>query len=303
MKRILISLVLITLTIFQSARADLRVFACEPEWGALVQELAGDKADVFVATTALQDPHHIQARPSLIAKVRRADLVVCTGAGLEVGWLPLLLRRSANGRIQPGQPGYFEASAWVILLDKPVRLDRAEGDIHPEGNPHIQTDPRNILTVARALAPVLAQLDPENAGHYKQRLDDFQQRWQAAMARWNEKAAPLRGTPVVLHHKGWAYLVNWLGLKVVGTLEPKPGIPPSTAHLQALLQRLQFQPAKLIIHAAYQDPRPDEWLSQHAHIPAVTLPFTVGGTPGAKDLFGLFDDTLERLLKAVESTS
>ena len=303
MKRILISLVLITLTIFQSARADLRVFACEPEWGALVQELAGDKADVFVATTALQDPHHIQARPSLIAKVRRADLVVCTGAGLEVGWLPLLLRRSANGRIQPGQPGYFEASAWVTLLDKPVRLDRAEGDIHPEGNPHIQTDPRNILTVARALAPVLAQLDPENAGHYKQRLDDFQQRWQAAMARWNEKAAPLRGTPVVLHHKGWAYLVNWLGLKVVGTLEPKPGIPPSTAHLQALLQRLQFQPAKLIIHAAYQDPRPDEWLSQHAHIPAVTLPFTVGGTPGAKDLFGLFDDTLERLLKAVESTS
>ena len=175
------------------AHAALRVLACEPEWGALVQELGGPLVDVSVATTALQDPHQIQARPSLIARARNADLLVCTGAELEVGWLPVLLQQSGNAKIQPGQPGNFAAADVVRKLDVPAQVDRSQGDVHAAGNPHIQTDPRNIARVATALTARLQQLDAGNAGAYADRAKDFQQRWQQAMARWAAKAAPLQG--------------------------------------------------------------------------------------------------------------
>lgn len=287
--------------ISQTAYADLNVFACEPEWAALASELGGSRLDVFSATSAQQDPHHIQARPSLIARIRRADLVVCTGAELEIGWLPVLLQRGSNARVQAGQPGFFEAARYVKMLDVPQRLDRAEGDVHPQGNPHIQTDPRNILLVANALGARLAQLDPEHQAEYQQRLADFSARWQAAIERWESQAASLRNTPVVIHHNGWPYLVRWLGLNVVASLEPKPGIPPSTADLSALLQQLRKQPASMVIHAAYQDDLPDQWLAGHTDVKAVKLPFTVGGTPAATDLFSLFDDTIARLLEGSKS--
>ncbi|SIO10754.1 zinc/manganese transport system substrate-binding protein [Sulfurivirga caldicuralii] len=290
--------VLAWLVVQAPAYAKLNVFACEPEWGALTRELAGDAAEVFVATSALQDPHHIQARPSLIAKIHRADMVVCTGADLEVGWLPVLLRRGANPKVLPGQPGYFEAAAHVPLLERPQRLDRSEGDVHPQGNPHIQTDPRNIYRVGQALAQRLMEIDPEHAAHYRVRWAAFSTRWQQAMQHWNALGAPLKGMPIVTHHKGWTYLVHWLQLNEVATLEPKPGIPPSSAHLQKLVALLKVKPARAIIRAPYQDPKPSEWLSAKTGTPAVVLPFTVGGTPQAKDLFTLFDDTLARLRKA-----
>jgi zinc/manganese transport system substrate-binding protein len=280
------------------ALAALKTLACEPEWGALLQELGGDKVQVYVATTALQDPHHIQARPSLIAAVRSSELLVCTGAELEVGWLPVLLRQSGNPAIQPGQPGYFEAAAYVRKLEVPTRLDRAEGDVHAAGNPHIQTDPRNIGLVATALAQRLAQIDPPNAAFYQSREKDFATRWQAAVQRWTAAAAPLKGQPIVVQHKGFPYLEVWLGLKEVAQLEPKPGVEPSSSHLAEVLDLLQRQPAKMIIRAAYNDGRSSEWLAERAKIPAVELPFTVGGSERAKDLFGLFDDTVDRLLKA-----
>src|SRR4051794_22341561 len=188
------------------AHAALSVFATLPEWGALVQEIGGDKVKVYTATSALQDPHHVEARPSLIAKARGADLVVATGAELEVGWLPLVLQQSANPKVRPGTPGYFEAAAQVPLLGKPTRLDRSEGDVHPAGDPHIQTDPRNIARVAPALAARLGQLDPAHAAQYQARLKDFLDRWNAAIARWEQQAAPLRGVPVVVQHKGFTYL-------------------------------------------------------------------------------------------------
>ncbi len=280
----------------QPAWAKLQVFACEPEWAALAEEIGGHAVKAFSATTGLQDPHHIQARPSLIARVRRADLLVCTGAELEIGWLPLLLRRAGNPRIQPGRPGYLEAATVAALLQKPTRLNRAEGDIHPQGNPHIQTDPRNIARVAQVLANHLEQVDPDHADLYRRRLADFQQRWQAAIRRWEAKAAPLRGLPVVIQHQGWIYLERWLGLQVVATLEPKPGIPPSTHDLVRVLDRLQQSRARAVLRAAYQDPRPAQWLADRAKIPEVVLPFTVGGDERSSDLFGLFDDTLDRLL-------
>lgn len=283
------------------AYADIKVFACEPEWGALVTELGGEFVDVFTATTAQQNPHHVQARPSLIAKIRRSDLLVCTGADLEVGWLPVLLQRGSNPKIQPGKSGYFEATRFVKMLGAPQRLDRASGDVHPEGNPHIHTDPRNILTVAKALGERLAQVDPEHQLQYQQRLEDFSSRWLAAMQRWENQAESLRGVPIVVHHNGWHYLNHWLGLDNIASLEPKPGIPPSTADLSALLSRLREQPAKMVIHAAYQDNQADQWLAKHTQIKVVALPFTVGGTPAAKDLFSLFDETISQLLKGAQS--
>jgi zinc/manganese transport system substrate-binding protein len=280
------------------ATADLRILACEPEWGSLAQELGGDAVTVVTATTAQQDPHHIQARPSLIARARRAGLVVCTGAELEIGWLPLLLRQGNNPAIQPGQPGYFLAADYVPMLGVPTRVDRAEGDIHPAGNPHIQTDPRNIARVATALADRFATLDPAHATDYQAHYQSFADRWQAAIVRWEAQAAPLRGVPIVVHHTSWLYLTSWLGLRQVGTLEEKPGVPPSSAHLARLLVQLHDAPARCVVRAPYQDPRPSEWLAQRAKIPAVVLPFTVGGTDGAADLFGLFDDTISQLLEA-----
>ena len=280
------------------AHATLNVFACEPEWGALASELGGDAVKVYTATTAFQDPHRIEARPSLIAQMRRADLAVCTGAELEVGWLPVLLRQSGNAAIQPGQPGYFEAARQVALLEKPDILDRAQGDVHASGNPHIQTDPRNIARVAQALGARLAAIDPGHAATYQARLLDFNTRWNAAMARWQAQAAPLKGMRIVVQHKAFPYLESWLGLKQVAVLEPKPGVEPSIGHLAEVAARLKITPARAVLRAAYQDPRPSEWLSGHAGIPLVVLPFTVGGSDRAKDLFGLFDDSLEQLLKA-----
>ena len=278
------------------AHAALRVFACEPEWGALAQELGGSLVEVSVATSALQDPHQIQAKPSLIARARNADLVVCTGAELEIGWLPVLLRQSGNAKVQEGQPGNFAAADYVRKRDVPGQLDRAQGDVHAAGNPHIQTDPRNIALVATALGARLQQVDAAHAPEYAKALADFNQRWQQAMARWSTQAAPLKGISVVSQHKAFVYLYDWLGLKEVAVLEPKPGVEPSASHLQAVLASLKVAPARMTVYSAYQDPRPSEWLGKNAGIAAVKIPFTVGGTDGAKDLFGLFDDTVARLL-------
>jgi zinc/manganese transport system substrate-binding protein len=290
----------LTLLLVQPALAQLKVLACEPEWGALTQELAGDKASVYSATTALQDAHHIEARPSLIARARNADLVVCSGSDLEVGWLPLLLTQSGNARVRPGTPGYLEASQFVARLEIPRVLDRSMGDIHPGGNPHIHLDPRNIAKVAEVLRDRLVQIDPANAEAYKTRTAAFLQRWDVATKRWEAKAAPLRGATMVVYHKNMSYLSAWLGLREVGSLEPKPGMPPTTAHLADLVTRMQAEPAKLIVYSAYNDPKAAAFLSERTRIPAVMLPYTVGGSEAAKDLFGLFDDTLARLLGALK---
>lgn len=282
------------------AQAALKVFATVPEWGALVQEIGGNKVEVFTATTGLQDPHHIQARPSLIAKARNADLVVSTGAELEIGWLPLLQRESGNTRIQTGQPGLFEAARQVSLRDLPSRLDRSEGDIHPGGNPHIQTDPRNMLAVGAALTERMAALAPADAAVYRANWKSFSERWKTALARWEKQAAPLKGVPIAVQHKAFPYLEDWLGLKEVAALEPKPGVEPSAAYLSKLLAQTAANPPRLVLRAAYQSPQASEWFGREAKVPVVVVPFTVGGDEKAKDLFGLFDDTVERLLEALK---
>ena len=290
----------LAVTLAAPALAALNVFATLPEWGALTEELGGDKVKVYVATNAMQDAHHVEAKPSLIARARSADLVVATGAELEIGWLPLVTQQAGNPAIQPGKPGYFEAAPYVSLLEKPTRLDRAEGDVHPGGNPHIQTDPRNIAKVAAPLATRLAELDPPNAAYYRARYQAFAERWNAAIAKWEKEAAPLKGTPIMVQHKAFTYLEVWLGLNEIAALEPKPGVEPTTAHLSEVLALQQRQPAKMVLRAAYQNGRASEWIAERAKISVVVLPFTVGGDDAAKDLFGLYDDTIARLLKGAQ---
>ena len=281
------------------AHAELRVFATVPEWGALVKEIGGPRVNVYTATHALQDPHRIEARPSLLAQARRADLLVATGAELEAGWLPLVQRDSGNAAIQPGRPGYFEAAAQVRLLDVPVVLDRAHGDVHAAGNPHLHLDPRNVLKVGEALARRLGELDPPQAAAYQAAFRDFAGRWQAAIGRWEQQGAALRGVPVLVHHQSFVYLGHWLGLREVGMLEPKPGVEPSSGPLTALLARQRGQPARMVLRAAYNSDAPSQWVAGKTGMPVVLLPYTVGGSAAAGDLFGLFDDTLQRLLQAL----
>ena len=280
-------------------QADLKVFATVPEWGALAQEIGGSKVKVYNATNAFQDPHRIEAKPSLLAQARQANLLIAAGADLEIGWLPLVLRDSGNATIQPGRPGYLEAAGLVNRLEVPTTLDRANGDVHAAGNPHIHLDPRNVLKVGEALAARMAELDGPNAAAYQAGYQAFAGKWQAAMARWQKDAAPLKGVPVLVHHASFAYLLNWLGMTEVGALEPKPGIEPTSGHLSNLLARQQTLPARMVLRAAYQQEGPSQWIAGKTGLPAVLLPYTVGGTPEAKDLFGLFDDTVQRLSKAL----
>lgn len=297
----LLAIALLALAGSVSVHAAINIFACEPEWAALSKELGGDKVSVYQATTALQDPHRIEARPSLIARMRSADLVVCAGADLEVGWLPVLLQTSGNNKVQLGQPGYFMAADFVNKLEVPTVVDRSQGDVHPYGNPHTHLDPRNIARVAPALIERLGKVDASNAAFYQAKGKDFLARWDKAIAEWQARAAPLKGMKMVAYHKDEVYLMNWLGMVEMMNIEPKPGIPPSAGHLADLLAKLQAQPADVITRGAYQDPKAAEWLSERTKIPAVTLPYTVGGTPEAKDLFSFFDDTINRLLKAKKS--
>jgi len=295
------TLFLIPLTV----AADIKVLACEPEWAALAQEIGGDKVKVTSATNAFQDPHYIQARPSLISSVRNADLLICSGAQLEIGWLPMLLKKANNPKVLPGKDGFLEASSYVRRLDVPDSIDRGQGDMHPQGNPHIQMNPNNITRVAAEVSRRMTLIDEDNAAYYQQRTDDFLSRWEAAIAAWDLRAAPLAGKRVVTHHKSWIYLEDWLELTEVATLEPVPGIPPTTTHLSALLNLLGTDGAgaDAIIRAPYQSDKPSLWLEERTGIPAVMLPLTVGGSEGATDLFGLFDDILDRLLNTIEMTS
>jgi len=296
--RVILVVLLLTAAL-STVRAETEVFTCEPEWAALAEEIGGSLVSTYSATTAMQDPHYIQARPSLIAQVRKADLVVCSGAQLEIGWLPALLQKANNRKVVPGAEGYLEASAYVTRVDATGNVDRSKGDIHPLGNPHIQTNPHNVALVAKELARRLSAIDPDNDARYSQGLADFLARWGAAIDRWEARAMPLRGRRGITHHKSWAYLERWLGIEEAANLEAVPGLPPTATHLSRLTAEFADGGADFIIRSPYQDQRPSEWLSERIGVPAIVLPLTVGGTNEATDLFSLFDDIISRLLGAI----
>lgn len=284
--------------LIQPGFASVNIFACEPEWGALAQAIGGDKVVVTTATTALQDPHQIQARPSLIAAARHAHLVFCTGAELEIGWLPMILEKASNPAVLPGQVGHLMAADYVKLLDVPTRVDRADGDIHAQGNPHIQLNPYHYLSIAEALTERLAKLDPTDADIYQTHYQQFVARWQKNIQRWEALAKPLQHMPIIANHDNWVYLNHWLRLQQLATLEPKPGIPPSTADLERVLSLVKQRPVRAIIYASYESPNAARWLSQKTTLPVLPLPFTVGGNPQAASLESLFENTIQQLLAA-----
>jgi len=297
MKKIAVSLLLF----FAPLSADaIEVFACEPEWASLVAEIAGDKATVTVATTAFQDPHRLQAKPSLISAIRRADMVICTGADLEIGWLPLLLRRAGNPGIQVGKPGNFMAADYVRKLELPKIVDRSQGDIHPQGNPHVHLDPRNIRRIGAGLAKRLGEIDPGNVAHYEARSRVFEGDWNRATMEWERRAASLAGLRLVSNHRSFSYLAAWLDLDIVATLEPKPGIPASGAQLAALLEQLSPKPPVAVIRTPYANERPSKWLSARLEIPEIELPYTVGGADNVTNLYELYDRSIAMLQELVQ---
>ena len=291
--------VIISFVISAPVMAGINVFACEPEWASLVDELGGERVSRYAATSAFQDPHHIEARPSLIAKIRRADLVVCSGAELESAWLPLLLRQASNTNIMPGKSGYFEAAATVERLDVPVNVDRSLGDIHVSGNPHVHLDPRRIEIIAEALFTRLSVIDSEGSAYYQKRFSNFKQRWQTAIQQWQQQARELNGQRIVVHHRDWVYLFDWLGIEIAGALEPKPGLPATAGHLSLLTNNIKENPAKMIVHTPYQNTRAAQRLAQITNTPVVELPYTVGGNEQVKDLFDLFSVIIEKLKGAL----
>lgn len=277
------------------AQSKINVFACEPEWAALAEEIGGAAVDVYTASTAAQNVHFLRARPSLLAAMRKADLVFCNGASLETGWLPLLLQKAGSPEVQPGKRGYLLAADHVNKLDVPVKIDRSMGDVHPEGNPHVLLDPRNILTVSGVLAERLTLIDQARADIYRQNHSRFSRDWQKAMAEWQRQASGLSGMKVVVYHTSWAYLLNWLGMEAVAALEPKPGIPPTVSHLEGVLSSVKGGGVQAILLAPFESPKAAEWLSGKTEIPVVRLPFTVGGNERADSLEQLFTQTIHLL--------
>ncbi|WP_374539296.1 metal ABC transporter solute-binding protein, Zn/Mn family [Chitinimonas taiwanensis] len=277
------------------ACAALNVFACEPEWAALVRILAPD-AKLFIATHAGQDPHHIEARPALISQLRQADLAICTGASLEAGWLPLLQQKAANPRVQAGQPGLFFAAEQVELLDAHQHVDRSMGDVHAEGNPHLHLDPRRMLRVAQALSTRLGQLDPAQASVYQQRFGSWAEAWRRQVLRWEERASALEDRALIAQHSSFAYLWHWLNLRQVADLEPKPGLPPSVVHLRKVLQSAQQAQPFVIVQTSYQDPQPARWLAGQIKLPVLSLPATVDSQ--RLDLNAWYEGLLTALLNA-----
>ena len=274
------------------ASDQINIFACEPEWKSLAEEIGGDKVKAISATHAKQDPHHIRARPSLIAKIRRADLIFCSGAGLEVGWMPILLQK-ANSKVQPGKLGYFMASNYTPVIDIPEKVDRSHGDVHPEGNPHVHLNPNNILLVAKELNKRLAVIDSINKNYYQENYSNFINRWKKSLLRWEKDIESIKDQRIIIHHKSFDYLFHWMKLDEVAALEVKPGIPPTASHLKNILQDINNNPADIIVISPYDPSEGALWLSKQTKIPVVTLPYTIGGNEESINLFALFDSSIK----------
>ncbi|NOH96650.1 zinc ABC transporter substrate-binding protein [Vibrio sp. 99-70-13A1] len=274
--------------------ASLNVFTCQPDWAALVTEHAPN-AEVFSATTAMQDPHYVQARPSLISKMRKADLVVCSGAELEIGWLPELQRQSRNSKVQNGKDGLFWTTDYVNMLDTHDHVDRSMGDVHSHGNPHVQFAVADIPNISKALVERLAKIDPDNQALYKGNGVKFRADWRKHTARWQSLGDNLKGMQLVGYHETHRYLFAWLGVEQVADLEPKPGLPPTVAHLNSL-SSISSEDADGIVYSSHQPTDAAKWLSERTALPVAELAQSVGGRPNTETLAALIDDSITQLL-------
>lgn len=279
--------------------AKVNIFACEPEWAALSRDIGGDLVKISKATNAHQDVHHIKAKPSLLSAMRRADIVFCSGSSLEIGWLPILMKKAAGPDVQEGTDGWLMASDYVRKLGIPKKADRSMGDVHPDGNPHIHLNPHNIKIVAKILAKRLSKIDAEHADIYKQNVDGFLSKWNSSLASWDKEKSLFKGKNIVVGHNAWIYLSHWLGINIIASLEPKPGIPPTASHLEDLLNVIKGKDVSAIVIAPYENKDAAKWLSEKTGIPVIRLPFTVGGDDKSDNLTDMFNDTINLLKSAL----
>lgn len=282
-----------------SALAALRVETTIEDLAAIAQAVGGEHVRVDSLTSGTRDPHFAVAKPSMIRRVYRADLLLVVGADLEIGWLPPLLQSARNGRIQPGNPGYLDLSQSVPLLGKPKGpVTRAMGDVHANGNPHYWLDPRNGVRMARAIAGRLAELDPEHAADYQARYARFEQHINAKLVEWRKALQPLAGKPVIAYHTSFLYLANAFGFRIADQVEPKPGIAPSAASLSSLINRIKSQHIGLLIMEPFYERRSAQYLHEHTGIRIAIVPQSVGAEPGIKTYTDLFDSIVKVLKSA-----
>jgi ABC-type Zn uptake system ZnuABC Zn-binding protein ZnuA len=283
------------------AGGKLNVVATTQDLASLTTEVGGDRVNVTAIARGYQDPHFVEAKPSFLLNLRKADLLVLVGLELEIGWLPPLINQSGNPRIQPAAPGYFDASRFAEILEIPTaQVSRAMGDVHPQGNPHYWLDPQNGLRVAAGLAKKLSEMNPGDAGYFQQRLQDFRNRMAAAEKRWDDQMRPYRGRKVITYHQSWPNFVKRFGLQVADYVEPRPGIPPSPAHVVDLIAQMKRQNVKLILVEPYFDLKTPQSVARETGGRVVVLMPSVGGNKDTGDFIKLFDYDVDLLVKAFQ---
>jgi ABC-type Zn uptake system ZnuABC Zn-binding protein ZnuA len=303
-KRIILAAMALALTIsVPSAFAALNVVTSTEDLAAIVKEVGGDKVAVESLAKGYQDPHFVEAKPSFILKLNRADLLVAVGRELEIGWLPPLITQSRNAKIQPGSAGYLDASLTAKILDIPTgQITRAMGDVHPQGNPHFWLDPENGRRVAQAVQNKLTELSRGDAAYFGQRYADFDRRLTEATTRWKTTMAPYKGVKVVTYHRSWPNFADAFGIDVIGYVEPKPGIPPSPAHTLDLEQEMKRQNVKIVLVEPYFDLKTPNAIGRDTGAKVLVMPPSVGGVKEVTDYFKLFDYDINLLVNAIKDT-
>jgi len=285
------------------AAGPLKVIGTTEDLASIAREVAGDKASVESLSRGYQDPHFVEAKPSFVLKLNKADLLIAVGRELEIGWLPPLITQSRNAKIQPGGEGYLDASLTARILEMPTgQLTRAMGDVHPSGNPHYWLDPENGKRIAKEVADKLSALDHANASYFAQREADFEKRLTEAEARWTAMMAPYKGTKVVTYHRSWPNFAEHFGLEVIGYVEPKPGIPPSPSHTIDVINAMKRQNVKIILVEPYFDLKTPNSIARETGARVLVMPPSVGGEKEITDYIKLFDYDLKLLTDAIKAT-
>src|SRR5205809_3814959 len=303
---IALPLVVLLLTLFSAPLASakkLNVITSTSDLTALAQEVGGDKIDVESIAKGYQDPHFVEAKPSFLLKLRHADLLIVVGLELEIGWLPPLISQSTNPKIQVGAPGYFDASRFAKILEIPTgQVTRAEGDVHPLGNPHYWLDPENGLRIAKGIADKFSEMHPGDSAYFAQRYASLEQRLKQADQQWLAQMKPYAGRKIVTYHRSWPNFAEHFGLNVVGYVEPRPGIPPSPQHTVELIGQMKRDGVKIIVVEPYFDLKTPNAIARETGGQVVVLPPSVGGEKEIKDYFSLFDYDITKLKQALDTT-
>jgi len=285
------------------AASKIQIMTTTTDLTSLAQEVDGDKVDVESIARGYQDPHFVDAKPSFLLKLKRADLLIVVGLELEIGWLPPLINQSTNPKIQVGAPGYFDASRFAKILEIPTgQVTRAEGDVHPLGNPHYWLDPENGLRIAKGIADKLSQMRPDDAAYFAQRYTDFEQRLKQADQRWLAEMKPYEGRKIITYHRSWPNFAEHFHLNVVGYVEPRPGIPPSPQHTVELIRQMKQENVKVIVVEPYFDLKTPNAVARETGAQVLVLPPSVGGEKEITDYFKLFDYDISKLKQAFDAT-